>query len=90
VFARPCLQFVPASERYDGFGLGVGKGQTGTEEAWFHVGAGPGFVTIVLHVPAEEITVAALSSGDAGLRLLTTLLAETALEADPTAAPPPV
>jgi hypothetical protein len=33
-------------------------------------------------VPAKEITVAALSSGDADLRLLTTLLTQAALEAD--------
>jgi D-alanyl-D-alanine carboxypeptidase len=79
---RQLLRFVPASEGYVGYGLGVGKGQTGTEEVWFHFGAGPGFVTVVSHVPAKEITVAALSSGDADLRLLTTSLTEAALEAD--------
>ena len=61
---RQLLQFVPASEGYDGYGLGVGQGQTGTEKVWGHFGAGPGFVTVVSHVPAKEITVAALSSGD--------------------------
>ena len=79
---RQLLQFVPAGEGYDGYGLGVGKGQTGTEEVWCHVGAGPGFVTVVSHVPAKKITVAVLSSGDADLRLLTTLLTDAALEAD--------
>ena len=49
---------------------------------WGHFGAGPGFVTVVSHVPSKKITVAALSSGDADVRLLTTLLAEAALEAD--------
>jgi CubicO group peptidase (beta-lactamase class C family) len=79
---RQLLRFVPASEGYVGYGLGVGKGQTGTEEEWFHFGAGPGFVTVAGHLPAKQITVAALSSGDADLRLLTTLLTEAALEAN--------
>jgi hypothetical protein len=38
--------------------LGVGKGQTGTEDEWYHFGAGSGFVTVASHVPAKEITVA--------------------------------
>ena len=78
---RELLEFVPAGDGYDGYGLGVGKGQTGTDETWYHVGAGPEFVTVVAHVPAKEITVAVLSSGDVDLRLLTTLLADAALEA---------
>jgi hypothetical protein len=49
---------------------------------WGHFGAGPGFATVVSHLPARKITVAALSSGDADLGLLTTLLAEAALEAE--------
>jgi hypothetical protein len=49
---------------------------------WGHFGAGPGFVTVVSHLPAKEITVAALSSGDADLGLLTQLLADAALQAD--------
>jgi hypothetical protein len=76
------LRFVPAGDGYDGYGLGVGKGQQGTDDVWYHFGAGPGFVTVAGHVPAKEITVAALSSGDADLRLLTTLLTQAALEAD--------
>jgi hypothetical protein len=76
------LRFVPAGDGYDGYGLGVGKGQQGTDDVWYHFGAGPGFVTVAGHVPAKEITVAALSSGDADLRLLTTLLTHAALEAD--------
>jgi D-alanyl-D-alanine carboxypeptidase len=79
---RELLEFVPAAERYDGYGLGVAKGQAGTEEVWFHDGAGPEFVTGVSHLPAKEVTVAVLSSGDADLRLLTTLLTDTALEGD--------
>jgi CubicO group peptidase (beta-lactamase class C family) len=75
---RQLLRFVPAGDGYDGYGLGVGKGQSGTKEVWFGLGGGPGFVTVVSHVPAKEITVAVLSSGDADLRLLTTLLAEAA------------
>ena len=78
---RELLEFVPAGDGYDGYGLGVGKGQTGTDETWYHIGAGPEFVTVVSHVPAEKITVAVLSSGDVDLRLLTTLLADAALEA---------
>lgn len=79
---RQLLRFVPASEGYDGYGLGVGKGQIPPWEVWGHFGAGPGFVTVVSHLPAENITVAVLSSGDADLRLLTELLTEAALEAD--------
>jgi CubicO group peptidase (beta-lactamase class C family) len=79
---RQLLRFVPASEGYDGYGLGVGKGQIPPGEVWGHFGAGPGFVTVVSHLPAEKITVAVLSSGDADLRLLTELLTEAALEAD--------
>lgn len=79
---RELLQFVPASDGFDGYGLGVGKGQMGTEEVWFHVGAGPGFVTSVSHVPAKAITVAVLSSGDADVYLATKLLTDAALEAD--------
>ena len=75
------MEFVPADDLgYDGYGLGVGQGQTGTEEIWFHTGAGPGFLTVVAHVPAKEITVAAFSSGDLDLHLLTKLLTEAALE----------
>ena len=78
---RELLEFVPADDLgYDGYGLGVGKGQTGTEEIWFHTGAGPGFLTVVTHVPAKEITVAAFSSGDLDLHLLTKLLTDAALE----------
>ena len=54
----------------------------GTEEVWFHFGAGPEFVTSVSHVPAKKITVAVLSSGDADLYLATKLLTDAALEAD--------
>ena len=79
---RQLLRFVPASEGFVGYGLGVAKGQTGVDEVWFHPGGGPGFITSVAHVPAKEITVAVLSSGDADLRLLTTSLTEAALEAD--------
>lgn len=80
---RQLLEFVPVDDPvYDGYGLGVGKGQTGTEEVWFHVGAGPEFVTAVSHVPAKAITVAVLSSGDADLYLATKLLTDAALEAD--------
>jgi hypothetical protein len=60
----------------------VGKGQISTGEVWGHFGAGPGFGTVVSHLPAKEITVAALSSGDADLGLLTQLLADAALQAD--------
>jgi hypothetical protein len=73
---------VPATGGYYGYGLGVAKGQIPLGEVRGHFGAGPGFVTVVSHVHAKEITVAALSSGDADLRLLTVLLAEAALEAD--------
>ena len=60
----------------------MGKGQISTGEVWGHFGAGPGFGTVVSHLPAKEITVAALSSGDADLGLLTQLLADAALQAD--------
>ena len=79
---RELLQFVPAGEGFDGYGLGVGKGQMGTEEVWFHPGAGPEFVTSVSHVPTKQITVAVLSSGDGDLYLATKLLTDAALEAD--------
>jgi D-alanyl-D-alanine carboxypeptidase len=79
---RQLLRFVPASEGYDGYGLGVGKGQLSTgEEVWGHFGAGPGFVTSVTHVPAKAMTVAVLSSGEASLGSITELLANAALEA---------
>ncbi len=79
---RQLLRFVPASEGYDGYGLGVGKGQTSTgEEVWGHFGRGPGFDTGVFHLPAKAITVAVLSSGDADLGSLTQMLANAALEA---------
>jgi CubicO group peptidase (beta-lactamase class C family) len=85
---RQLLRFVPAAEGYDGYGLGVAQGQIATGEVWGHFGGGPGFVTVVSHLPAKEITVAALSSGDADLGLLTQLLAEAALQADQTAGRP--
>jgi CubicO group peptidase (beta-lactamase class C family) len=79
---RQLLRFVPATDAYDGYGLGVGKGQLSTgEDVWGHFGAGPGFVTSVSHLPAKAITVAVLSSGDADLGSLTQLLANAALEA---------
>ena len=80
---RQLLRFVPTSGAtpYDGYGLGVGKRQTSTaEEQWGHVGLGPGFVTSVSHLPAKEITVVVLSSGDADLHSLTEFLTNTALE----------
>ncbi len=76
---RQLLDFVPAAEGFVGYGLGVGKGQAGVDDVWFHPGGGPGFVTSVAHVPAKKITVAVLSSGDADLRLLSTLLVDEAL-----------
>jgi CubicO group peptidase (beta-lactamase class C family) len=79
---RQLLRFVPAAERYDGYGLGVGKGRIPPGEVWGHFGDGPQFRTVVSHVPEKEITVAGLSSGDADLRLLSVLLTEAALEAD--------
>jgi D-alanyl-D-alanine carboxypeptidase len=79
---RQLLQFVPAGDGYDGYGLGVGQGQISAGEVWGHFGAGPGFVTVVSHLPAKKITVAALSSGDAELGLLIQLLADAALDAD--------
>ena len=39
-------------------------------------------MTVVSHLPAEKITAAVLSIGDADLRLLTEWLTEAALEAD--------
>jgi D-alanyl-D-alanine carboxypeptidase len=75
------LEFVPAGEGYDDYGLGVGKGKIGLDEVWFAFGAGPEFITVATHIPAKEITVAALSSGDIDIRLLVTLLADAALEA---------
>jgi D-alanyl-D-alanine carboxypeptidase len=77
---RQLLRFVPAGEGYEGYGLGVGKGQLSRgEEVWGHFGAGPGFVTVVTHLPAKAITVAVLSSGDANIGSLTSLLADAAL-----------
>jgi CubicO group peptidase (beta-lactamase class C family) len=73
---------VPAGDGYDGYGLGVGKGQISAGEVWGHFGGGPGFVTVVSYLPAKKITVAALSSGDAELSLLIQLLADAALHAD--------
>jgi D-alanyl-D-alanine carboxypeptidase len=80
---RQLLRFVKAWEGYDGYGLGVGKGQTATgEEVQGHVGAGPGFATSVWHLPAKAITVAVLSSGEASPGSISELLANAALEAD--------
>jgi D-alanyl-D-alanine carboxypeptidase len=79
---RQLLRFVPAPEGYDGYGLGVGKGETSTgEEAWGHFGAGPGFSTFVLHLPKKGFTVAVLSSGEANIGSLGELFAKAALEA---------
>jgi D-alanyl-D-alanine carboxypeptidase len=78
---RQMLKFVPAGMGFDGYGLGVGKGQMGTGEVWFHVGAGPQFVTSVSYLPAKAITIAVFSSGDADLYLATKLLADAALKA---------
>jgi D-alanyl-D-alanine carboxypeptidase len=77
---RQLLRFVPASEGFDSYGLGVAKSQIGTEEVWFNVGAGPEFTTSIAYLPAKAITVAVLSSGDVDVRLLTKLLADAALE----------
>jgi len=77
---RELLRFVPAHDGYDGYGLGVGKGQVSTEEVWGHFGGGPGFVTVVSHLPAKDLTVAALSSGDADVGLLTKMLADAATD----------
>jgi CubicO group peptidase (beta-lactamase class C family) len=78
---RQLLNFVPADGDLEGYGLGVGKSdiQTG-KDAWGHFGAGPGFLTIVLHIPADEITVAVLSSGDANLYSIANMLVDAALE----------
>jgi D-alanyl-D-alanine carboxypeptidase len=78
---RQLLETVPASGGYDGYGLGVAKGKIGLDDAWGAFGFGPEFITVVIHTPAKDITVAALSSGDIDIRLLATLLADTALEA---------
>jgi D-alanyl-D-alanine carboxypeptidase len=78
---RQLLRFVPATDGYDGYGLGVGKGQLSNgDEVWGHFGAGPGFVTSVSHVPATAITVAVLSSGDANLGSITEMLANATLD----------
>jgi D-alanyl-D-alanine carboxypeptidase len=79
---RQLLRFVPAAEGYERYGLGVAEGQIATGEVWGHFGGGPGFITVVSHLPAKEITVAALSSGDADLGLLAQLLADAALRSD--------
>ena len=78
---RQLLRFVRAGERYEDYGLGVGKGRLSVEEAWGHFGAGPGFVTSVMHLPAKPITVAVLSSGQADLVSTTQLLLAAALKA---------
>ena len=78
---RQLLQFVPSDEGYDGYGLGVGKGQTPTgEEGWGHVGAGPGFETAAIHFPARAITVAMLASGGSNPFPIAEQLANAALE----------
>ena len=78
---RQLLRFVPAGEGYDGYGLGVGKGQTPTgEEAWGHFGAGPGFDTAAVHFPARAITVVVLTSGGGSPASIAELLANAALE----------
>jgi D-alanyl-D-alanine carboxypeptidase len=77
---RQMLRFVPAGEVYDGYGLGVGRGQLPNgDEAWGHIGAGPGFVTSVFHLPPKAITVAVISSGNASIGSLASLLADAAL-----------
>jgi hypothetical protein len=74
------LRSGPATEAYDGYGLGVGKAETSPgEEVWRHFGAGP-FATSVSHLPAKKITIAVLSSGDADLGSLTKMPANTALD----------
>jgi D-alanyl-D-alanine carboxypeptidase len=79
---RQLLRFVPATDGLEGYGLGVGKGETSTgTEAWGHFGTGPGFTTSVWYLPAKALTVAVLSSGEANLGSLTELLANTALDA---------
>jgi D-alanyl-D-alanine carboxypeptidase len=77
---RQLLRFRPA-EFYDSYGLGVGTAQLSDgEEGWGAFGAGPGFVTSVLHLPAKAITVAVLSSGEVKLDSITELLANAALD----------
>ena len=78
---RQLLRFVPASEGYDGYGLGVGKGQSPTgEEVWGHFGAGPEFGTGVFHFRAKAVTVALFVSGSANPYPVAELLADAALE----------
>jgi D-alanyl-D-alanine carboxypeptidase len=78
---RQLLRFVPADEVYDGYGLGVGKGQTATgKQAWGHFGAGPQFNTGAIHFPEKAITVAVLTSGDADPGHVAEQLANAALE----------
>jgi D-alanyl-D-alanine carboxypeptidase len=80
---RQLLRFVPASEGYDGYGLGVGQGQTSTgEEIWGHVGHGDGFATSVGYLPAKAITVAVFSSGEVSPGSISELLANAALAAE--------
>jgi D-alanyl-D-alanine carboxypeptidase len=75
------LRFVPASKGYDGYGLGVGQGQTPNgDEVWGHFGDGPRFATGVTHLPSKAITVAVLASGDADIGSITQALADAALE----------
>jgi len=74
------LRFLPAGAGYDGYGLGVGKGQGPTgEELWGHLGAGPGFVTSVTHMPAKAITVAVFSSGGGDIGSIAGMLTNAAL-----------
>ena len=78
---RQLLRFVPAGEGYDGYGLGVGKGQTPTgEQVWGHFGAGPGFETCAFHFPSSAITVVVLTSGGGNPGPVAELLANAALE----------
>jgi D-alanyl-D-alanine carboxypeptidase len=78
---RQLLRFVPAGEIYDGYGLGVGKGESPTgEEVWAHFGAGPQFDTGVFHFRAKAVTVAVLISGGGNPYSVAELLANTALE----------
>ena len=78
---RQLLRFVPAGEDYDGYGLGVGKGQTPTgEQVWGHLGAGRGFDTCAFHFPARAITVVVLTSAGGNPGPVAELLANAALE----------
>jgi CubicO group peptidase (beta-lactamase class C family) len=78
---RQLLRFVPVDEGYDGYGLGVGKGQTPTgEQAWGHFGAGPRFNTGAFHFPTKAITVAVLTSGGANPGHAAEQLASAALK----------